>query len=181
MQNLSIECDWQFLECCVIMRAYDAPWAFGRHCLFPSQIQARLVGAQESIVIRFKLLPLAIVGSLALVGCSKPADTPASEVSPQAVTAAAAISAEEQRLNQFFADTYAEDMQRYPFTASYLGIKDNHDQWNSVSESFQDESKAITEARLETINGFDESQLSDARKLSLSLYRLGLERDLMVD
>jgi uncharacterized protein (DUF885 family) len=132
-------------------------------------------------VIRFKLLPLAIVGSLALVGCSKPADTPASEVSPQAVTAAAAISAEEQRLNQFFADTYAEDMQRYPFTASYLGIKDNHDQWNSVSESFQDESKAITEARLETINGFDESQLSDARKLSLSLYRLGLERDLMVD
>jgi len=132
-------------------------------------------------VIRFKLLPLAIVGSLALVGCSKPADTPASEVSPQSVTAAAAISAEEQRLNQFFADTYAEDMQRYPFTASYLGIKDNHDQWNSVSESFQDESKAITEARLEAINGFDESQLSDARKLSLSLYRLGLERDLMVD
>lgn len=132
-------------------------------------------------MIRFKLLPLAIVGSLALVGCSKPADTPASEVSPQSVTAAAAISAEEQRLNQFFADTYAEDMQRYPFTASYLGIKDNHDQWNSVSESFQDESKAITEARLEAINGFDESQLSDARKLSLSLYRLGLERDLMVD
>ena len=132
-------------------------------------------------MIRFKLLPLAIVGSLALVGCSKSADTPASEVTPQSVTATAAISAEEQRLNQFFADTYAEDMQRYPFTASYLGIKDNHDQWNSVSESFQDESKAITGARLETINGFDESQLSDARKLSLSLYRLGLERDLMVD
>lgn len=132
-------------------------------------------------MIRFKLLPLAMVGSLALVGCSKSVDTPVSEVSPQSAMATAAISAEEQRLNQFFADTYAEDMQRYPFTASYLGIKDNHDQWNSVSESFQDESKAIAEARLATINSFDESQLSDARKLSMSLYRLGLERDLMVD
>ena len=149
--------------------------------LLTARTKARLMRVQEPIVIRFKLLPLAIVGSLALVGCTKPADTPATEVSSPSVVAAAVISAEEQRLNQFFADTYAEDMQRYPFTASYLGIKDNHDQWNSVSEAFQDETSTITEARLATINLFDESQLSDARKLSLALYRLGLERSLMVD
>ena len=132
-------------------------------------------------MIRFKLLLLATVGSLALVGCAKPAETPAAEVTSPSVVAAAVSSVEEQRLNQFFADTYAEDMQRYPFTASYLGIKDNHDQWNSVSEAFQDETAAITAARLATINDFDESQLSDARKLSLALYRLSLERSLMVD
>lgn len=87
-----------------------------------------------------------------------------------------AISEEQRRLERFFADSHAEDMQRYPFTASYLGIKDQQDKWNNVSQAFIEETQRIDAARLEAIADFDPEQLSEARRLSQTLYRKGLER-----
>ena len=88
------------------------------------------------------------------------------------------ISAEQQRLEDFFAATWEEDLARYPASASYLGIKDQQDQWNDVSESFQLESLELTRERLAFLEGIDTSQLSPARQLSYRLYRLDLERTL---
>ena len=88
------------------------------------------------------------------------------------------VSAEQQRLEDFFTATWAEDLVRYPASASYLGVNDRQDQWNDVTESFQLASLAITRQRLDFLNGIDTSQLSEDRLLSYRLYRLDLERTL---
>ena len=108
-----------------------------------------------------------------LASCGKTADEPASPV-----VNAPPISAEQQRLEDFFAVTWEADLARYPASASYLGIKDQQDQWNDVSESFQLESLELTRERLAFLEGIDTSQLSPARQLSYRLYRLDLERTL---
>ena len=88
------------------------------------------------------------------------------------------VSAEQQRLEDFFTATWAEDLVRYPASASYLGVTDRQDQWNDVTESFQLASLAITRQRLDFLKGIDTSQLSKDRLLSYRLYRLDLERTL---
>ena len=90
----------------------------------------------------------------------------------------APISAEQARLEDFFAATWEEDLARFPASASYLGVKDQQDQWNDVSESFQLESLEITRQRLAFMDTIDTTQLSPDRTLSYRLYRLDLERTL---
>ena len=87
-------------------------------------------------------------------------------------------SAEQVRLERFFAETWAEDLARNPASASYLGITDQQDQWNNVSEAFQLESLDIARSRLAFLEGVDIEQLSPERRLSYRLYRLDLERTL---
>ncbi len=120
----------------------------------------------------------------ALAACSKPTQDVAPEANASVeagVTEQTQQSSEQARLQRFFEQSYAEDMQRYPFTASYRGIKDQHDQWNSYAEAFQDETRAINEARLEFLNAIDADQLDADSQLSLSLYRRDLERRIMLD
>ncbi len=88
------------------------------------------------------------------------------------------ISAEQQRLQQFFESTWQEDLIRSPASASYLGVTDYQDQWNDVSEAFQLESLDIARERLAFLDDIDTAQLSPERFLSYQLYRRDLERTL---
>ena len=127
------------------------------------------------------LIPTVLLVGAMTTGCSEPSE-PKSIVQAEPVQSAdSAISVEEQRLNQFFADSFAEDLARRPFNASYLGIKDNHDKWNSVSESFQDATRVLAEARLAATAEFDLEQIGAPRQLSLDLYRLSIQRQLKMD
>ena len=110
---------------------------------------------------------------MSLVSCGE-AET---NIKPDADTDAP-ISAEQARLEDFFAATWEEDLARFPASASYLGVKDQQDQWNDVSESFQLESLEITRQRLAFMDTIDTTQLSPDRTLSYRLYRLDLERTL---
>ena len=102
-------------------------------------------GRLQSFVMRtgsaYRALWLLV--AVLLVSCGKTADEPASPV-----VNAPPISAEQQRLEDFFAATWEADLARYPASASYLGIKDQQDQWNDVSESFQLESLELARERL---------------------------------
>ena len=132
-------------------------------------------GRLQSFVMRtgaaYRALWLLV--ALLLASCGKTANEPGSPV-----VNAPPISAEQQRLEDFFAATWEADLARYPASASYLGIKDQQDQWNDVSESFQLESLELVRERLAFLEGIDTSQLSPARQLSYRLYRLDLERTL---
>ena len=110
---------------------------------------------------------------MSLVSCGE-AET---NIKPDADTDAP-ISAEQARLEDFCAATWEEDLARFPASASYLGVKDQQDQWNDVSESFQLESLEITRQRLAFMDTIDTTQLSPDRTLSYRLYRLDLERTL---
>jgi uncharacterized protein (DUF885 family) len=82
---------------------------------------------------------------------------------------------------QFLDQQYEQDMLRYPLSASIRGIKTNNDQWNNLSEAFEDETRAINEQRLARLQDFDRAQLGDDLALSYDLFKLDLERQLAAD
>ncbi len=125
-------------------------------------------------LLQFTLSRLLVLFAIALVLSCDRADQPTETSEFEGLS----ISAEQQRLEAFFAATWEEDLARAPASASYLGIKDQQDQWNEVSEAFQLESLEITRQRLAFIEGIDTTKLSPERQLSYRLYRLDLERTL---
>ena len=143
---------------------------FEKHPLTPLCGLKRRVGAH----LQFVLSRLLVLFAAALVLSCGQADPPPEASGSKDLP----ISAEQQRLEAFFAATWEEDLARAPASASYLGIKDQQDQWNDVSEAFQLESLEITRQRLAFIEGIDTAELSPERQLSYRLYRLDLERTL---
>ncbi|MEK9577214.1 MAG: DUF885 domain-containing protein, partial [Halieaceae bacterium] len=116
--------------------------------------------------------------TLLLSGCGESqiqsSDTPVVNEAPVA-------QSEHERLNTYLAEVFADNLARQPLTASYLGIKDRQGEWNPQSEAFQDEERVRMEAGLVELDGFDRSALPEAGQLSLDLYRMSLERSLMLD
>jgi len=135
---------------------------------------------------KYKLAVLPMALSTLLVACSRD-EAPAQVVAPEVVDTAAATqdaapeAAETAAFRTYLEENYAVDMARLPYTASYRGIKTNHDQWDPVSEEFLDETLAINEARLQQLADFDRAALSPAEQISYDLYRLDLERRIAAD
>jgi uncharacterized protein (DUF885 family) len=73
------------------------------------------------------------------------------------------------------------DMARAPFTASYRGIKTHHDQWDSVTEAHQQETRRLLEQRLAQLEDFPRERLAESVRLSRDLYQSELERRLAAD
>ncbi|MFV0277820.1 MAG: DUF885 domain-containing protein [Parahaliea sp.] len=119
-----------------------------------------------------RAVALAGAGSLLVSACSKPGQ--AVGTGPAAV--AAADTEVVAAFRELLRENYAVDMARYPFTASYRGIRTYNGQWNSDAESFYDESRDILEARLSQLRQFDRAVLAPAERLSYDIYTLDLER-----
>ncbi|GGO73540.1 DUF885 domain-containing protein [Bowmanella pacifica] len=117
--------------------------------------------------------------ALAISACS-PAEPPKQHAEP-AGTSAMASQSESERLAAFFAQSYKEDLQRSPMTQSYRGLKWDYGKWDDVSEQAAEREAALYTQRLSQVAQFDMSQLSEQEKLSLTLYRLDLERKLAND
>ena len=88
---------------------------------------------------------------------------------------------EHERLNAYLAEVYEENLARRPFTASYLGRKERQGEWDSQSEAFQNEERAIISERLAELDSFDRDALPPSGQLSLDLYQISLERSQMMD
>ncbi|BCO18350.1 hypothetical protein KUC3_12070 [Alteromonas sp. KC3] len=125
------------------------------------------------------LTPIAL--AIATLSACSPASETAKVETPSQETQQTAGQSESQRLNGFFERTFEEDLKRSPLFQSYLGKKWDYDKWDDISDEEADASIAIAKNRLETLNGFDTSKLSEQEKLSLRLYKLGIERDLAND
>lgn len=124
---------------------------------------------------------LVVVGSflcITLPGCGGSSDGDVTVISAEAVEAPLS---EHERLNNYLADVFADNLSRQPFTASYLGIKDRHGEWNPQSEAFNDEERVRMEDGLRDLATFDRAALPEAGQLSLDLYKMSLERMLMMD
>ena len=121
---------------------------------------------------------ITFTAALLLTGCGDPQTQTSQSAS---VTGVNDFQSEHERLNAYLADVFADNLARQPLTASYLGVKDRQDEWNPQSEAFRDEERARMETRLAELEGFDRAALPKAGQLSLDLYRLSLERSLMMD
>ena len=118
-------------------------------------------------------ISLAII--LGTAGCSEaPRSTTASTAQPQA-------SAQSIALNEFFAQSYQEDLASSPIRQSYQGLKDNYDQWDDISDAATNEDIARLQARLAKARQFDRNGLSQQEQLSLDIYIMDIERQLAND
>ena len=142
---------------------------------------------------RSRALALAIAAALGtsvlLGGCSDAPSTNATtntatnstssaDTSTGAVSAAATKS---ERLAAFFQQSFDEDVANSPIWQSYLGIKDDYDKWDDMSDaSTQIEIDTIT-ARLAQAKLFDTTQLSSQEQLSLEIFQQDIERQLAND
>jgi uncharacterized protein (DUF885 family) len=124
------------------------------------------------------LWAISLASVLLLVGCG---DSQMQSGDSAPLTDEDSFQSEHERLNAYLADVFADNLARQPFTASYLGIKDRQDEWNPQSEAFRNEERERMETRLAELEGFDRAALPKAGQLSLDLYRLSLERSLMMD
>ncbi len=120
-------------------------------------------------------------GLLLITACSRdePAPTvPAGDAAAVPATTEATVDA---KFRDYLDENYAVDMSRYPYTASYRGDKSQHDKWNSVAESFLQETREINEARLAQLADYDAQAMDKRLALSWELYKLDLERRLASD
>ncbi len=112
-----------------------------------------------------------------IAACSREGSQSASV--PQPVAAQEQSTAEAFRA--YLAGNYAVDMARAPYTASYRGIKTNHDQWNSVAEVHLEETRRINDTRLLQLGEFDPKTLDESAGVSWAIYRAELQRRIASD
>ena len=127
--------------------------------------------------LKISAIAMAISG---LMACS-PAPQSTSPTTTTDAERPAQMQFESERLAAFFERTFQDDLKRSPQFQSYLGIKWDYDKWGDVSDAFVDETIAIAKNRLQEISQFDTSKLSEQEKMSIRLFKLGIERDLEND
>ena len=126
---------------------------------------------------------IAIVVSTAfLAACSHdaPADTTVITKTAQADTAAVQTMApvmqtESEKANALFEDIFTEGVMRRPQYQTFLGIKDDYDKWNDVSEERIQENHEIAIANLAKINSIDTTTLDAQTAVSLRLQKQTLQ------
>lgn len=124
----------------------------------------------------------AVLTSITMTACTEaPSGVQTTTSSSTSETTAGAVQTESQRLAIFFQESFDEDVSSSPIWQSYLGIKDDYDKWDDVSDAAtQVEIDKIT-ARLAQSKTFDTSQLSAQEQLSLKIFQQDIERQLAND
>lgn len=110
----------------------------------------------------------ALVAAGFLAGCGEPSQT----------TGATAKS-ESERLAAFFEESFDRGLARSPMNQSYLGIKDDYDKWDDLSEEKAEEDNRIVIEELARLRGdFDFEKLDQQAKLSYRLFEYQSELEL---
>ena len=118
---------------------------------------------------RPQLLALA-VSACFFMGC-EPAPTSSA---PSATTVVEAVS-ENDKANAFFEKAYMDQVMLSPTSLTQLGIKQNYDQWDSLTDAqFEKEQALFTEQRA-ALSQLDASKLSGQTALSYQLFRQQLD------
>ncbi|MEM7223566.1 MAG: DUF885 domain-containing protein [Pseudomonadota bacterium] len=93
-------------------------------------------------------------------------------------TPAAAAQNESDRLSAFFDQVFEENVSRWPEWQTSLGLKDNQDKWDDISQQRALEEHRRTIDQLAVLRGFDFEQLDPEAQLSYRLFEYGSELDL---
>lgn len=135
-------------------------------------------------MFEYKRLALAVSMALLVSACSDaPSNDAANNQAPnaQAQTAAPSaevVAAESEKANQLFEDIFTETVMRSPMYQSYLGIKQDQDKWDDISEARSAEDLALQKAQLERVMALDPTLLNEQTRLSWQLMKQQLEQDI---
>ncbi|MDM7859995.1 DUF885 domain-containing protein [Alteromonas sp. ASW11-36] len=129
-----------------------------------------------------KLSVIASVTAL-LSACSPQPENAEQSVENQVDTPieASTTVSESERLADFFASTFEQDLRESPMSQSYLGIKWDYDKWDDISNAKTDARMQTLRERLAMAQGFDASRLNANEQLSLRIFIMSIERQLAND
>ena len=121
-------------------------------------------------------LALILISGAAACGGQTTASGP-TENQPTPVTASEVDrEAETERLNAWFETKFNEAISRSPMSATFLGSRENYDQWDDVSDAAQDAEMEIQRADIaEMREQFDPANLTAQGQLSFRLAEYELE------
>jgi uncharacterized protein (DUF885 family) len=125
-------------------------------------------------MIKKSLLAIAISSAVMITACNS---TQENTTKAAAETTVAALDASAQA-NKLFDELYKAAIMRSPMYQTYLGIKDDYDKWNDISEANTLKELAISKKELLTVKAIDFSQLDDQTKISHTLYIQQLENSI---
>lgn len=112
-----------------------------------------------------------------LAACSEQATEPQSSSSAPQADASERVAVETARLNAWFDEKYAEQLEFSPQTKTRLGDKSDYDQLNDYTLAGQDEQLEWRRQSVETLRAdFDYDLLSEDGKLSYDMWIYTLER-----
>ncbi len=133
----------------------------------------------------FKLFKTLSVLSLLITisACSEqvePANQAAqSQAASELIAETATDSATEaDKANELFEEIFMQAVKRSPTTQSFLGIKDDQDKWDDLSEEWAQEGLQIAKDNLAKVNSIDASKLDPQTKVSLDLMQQGLQQQI---
>ncbi|RUO66974.1 DUF885 domain-containing protein [Idiomarina ramblicola] len=135
-------------------------------------------------MFEYKKIALAVSLVLMTTACSDASKEEATTANAQSQTATSedttqnAEQTESEKANKLFEDIFMENVMRSPMYQSYLGIKEDQDKWDDISEASAKEELALQKEQLEKVKAIDESKLNEQTKISWMLMKQQLEHDI---
>lgn len=134
-------------------------------------------------MFEYKKIALAVSMVLMTTACSETKTNEATQTS-SAQTAAVeeinqdATQSESKKANKLFEDIFTKTVMRSPMYQSYLGIKEDQDKWDDISEERAKDTLAFQKKQLERVMAIDESKLNEQTKISWLLMKQKLENEI---
>jgi len=113
-----------------------------------------------------QLASAALCAMTLLLGACDPGREPAGSQNPDEIA------------NALFETIFQEWLARSPTFQTHLGIKDDYDQWDNLSESYRAETHALHKNQLKRLRTIDEDALSEEVALSYRLMEEKLEQEI---
>ncbi len=136
--------------------------------------------AANSAQKRFIKQSLAIALSAALMsGCGQQSVQPATDATAVAgVEAKANAQSPSDKANALFEDIFMASVMRSPMYQTYMGIKQDQDKWDDISEQAEKRELEFAKRDLAKIKALDPATLDTQTKLSRQLYIEQLENEI---
>ncbi|MGQ4277597.1 DUF885 domain-containing protein [Pseudidiomarina sp. E22-M8] len=136
-------------------------------------------------MFEYKRIALAVSLVLMTSACSEAPKGDATTAAETTQTAAAETSTqqetqqtESEKANQLFEDIFMQSVMRSPMFQSYLGIKEDQDKWDDISEERAQEDLALQKENLAKVMAIDEAKLNEQTRISWMLMKQQLEHDI---
>jgi uncharacterized protein (DUF885 family) len=135
-------------------------------------------------MFEYKKIALAVSLVLMTTACSDASKEEATTANAQSQTATSenttqnAEQTESEKANKLFEDIFMENVMRSPMYQSYLGIKQDQDKWDDISEAQAEEDLTLTKKHLEQVKAIDDSKLNEQTKVSWMLMKQKLENEI---
>ena len=128
---------------------------------------------QPKTTKRIALLPLAV--SLALMSACSPAPESTNSSAPAVEQIA---QTESEKANALFEQIFMAEVKRSPVMQTRLGMKDDYDKWQDLSDAHYEAGLALTRQHLAQLQSINVDALDDATRISYLLMQRNLEQDL---